>query len=137
MSIYPISQNKIDALKKKIGELGLKDTDFSESFIRSGGSGGQNVNKVSTCVVIRHLPTGFEVRCQKERSQALNRYLAKRDLVDKIEAHFLGIKTARKKAEEKIRRQKRKRSKRAKDKMLAQKKHRSELKSFRAKIADY
>ena len=120
-----------------MAELGLKDSDFTESFIRSGGAGGQNVNKVSTCVVLRHIPTGFEVKCQKERSQALNRFLAKRDLVDKIEAHCLGIKTAKRQEHEKIRRQKRRRSKRAKDKMLDSKKHRAGIKSLRSKFSDY
>ena len=117
--------------------LGLKDSDFEESFIRSAGAGGQNVNKVSTCVVLRHRPTGMEVRCQRERSQVLNRYLARRLLISKIEERYLGIESERRTAIEKIRRQKRKRSKRAKEKMLQNKKHQSLKKSLRARPADF
>lgn len=102
--------------------LGLKDGDFNESFVRSGGAGGQNVNKVSSCVWLRHRPTGLEVKCQRERSQALNRFLAKRLLVEKIEALVLGRESQKVRAIEKLRRQKRKRSRRAKEKMLESKK---------------
>ena len=116
---------------------GLKDRDFKESFVRSGGAGGQNVNKVSTCVVLRHLPTGLEVKCQQERSQALNRYLAKRMLVDKIEEKILGIESKRRGEFEKIRRQKRRRSRRAKEKMLDAKKIHSEKKAFRRPPGDF
>ncbi len=137
MSVYPVSPQKIQSLEAKIKQLGLKESDFSESFVRSGGAGGQNVNKVSTCVVLRHVPTGLEVRCQKERSQGLNRFLAKRLLVEKIEDAQKGVESARQKAIEKIRRQKRKRSRRAKEKMLEAKKHRSELKSHRSKPRDF
>ncbi|MCG3175854.1 MAG: Peptide chain release factor 1 [Candidatus Omnitrophica bacterium] len=112
--------------------LGIRWEEIEESFIRSGGSGGQNVNKVSTCVVMRHLPTGTEVRCQRERSQGLNRFLALRALVDRIEAARLGAASMERQRIEKIRRQKRKRSRRAKDKMLEGKRHRSEIKSQRA-----
>ena len=114
--------------------LGLKDSDFEESFIRSSGSGGQNVNKVSTCVHLRHIPTGLDVRCQQERSQALNRYLAKRQLVEKIESLKLGRESEERSRIEKIRRQKRKRSKRAKNKMLDAKKIHSQKKSFRSRV---
>lgn len=115
--------------------LGLRDADFDERFIRSGGAGGQNVNKVSTCVVLRHTATGLEVKCQKERSQALNRFLAKRQLVDKIEALKRGEKEVRQKEFEKIRRQKRRRSRRAKEKMLDAKKRHSQKKSYRGAVS--
>jgi len=137
MPIYPVSQKKIEALQKKMERLGLREADFEESFTRSRGAGGQNVNKVSTCVVLKHLPTGLEVRCQRERSQALNRFLAKRLLVDKIEESIRGAESERRKEFEKIRRQKRKRSKRAKEKMLEAKKHQAVKKSFRAKRIEF
>ncbi len=131
MSSYPVSESKVRKLEEKIKKLSLRESDFEESFIRSSGSGGQNVNKLSTCVVLRHRPTGFSVRCQKERSQALNRFLAMRMLVDKIEAYHLGKQNEREKTLAKIRRQKRKRSKRAKEKMLEHKHQHSEKKKWR------
>ena len=111
--------------------LGVSEQELEERFIRSSGPGGQNVNKVSTCVVLRHLPSGLEVRCQQERSQALNRFLARRQLLARLEAKRLGALSAEAQRIAKIRRQKRKRSKRAKEKLLAFKKLRAEKKSLR------
>src|SRR4029077_13740530 len=112
--IYPVSEKKLKQLEAKMAQLGLLESDFDESFTRSGGAGGQNVNKVSSCVWLKHRPTGLEVKCQAERSQALNRFLAKRLLVEKIEAKVLVAASEKQKHIEKMRRQKRKRSKRAK-----------------------
>ncbi len=137
MTLYPVSPQKIRALQDKMTRLSLRESDFEESFVRSGGAGGQNVNKVSTCVVVRHLPTGLLVKCQRERSQSLNRYLAKRLLVEKIEALVLGIQSTQRKKIEKLRRQKRKRSKRAKEKMLEAKHRHSQKKDLRAKVGDF
>lgn len=122
MSRFAISKNKEDALRQKMEELGIFEKDIKEKFIRSGGKGGQNVNKVATCVYLKHLPTKIEVKCQQERSQALNRFLARRILADKIEAQILGRESEEQQRIEKIRRQKRKRSKRAKLKILEEKK---------------
>ena len=112
--------------------LGIRERDIEEKFIRSGGHGGQNVNKTSTCVYLKHLPTGIEVKCQKERSQALNRFFARRILTNKIENLRLDKLSQERKQIEKIRRQKRKRSKRAKEKLLAQKVKHSRKKQQRA-----
>lgn len=131
-----IKQEKYNALKEKLQCLGIHGKDVIEKFIRSGGAGGQNVNKTSTCVYLKHLPTGIEVKMSKERSQSLNRFLAWRLLADKIEGKILHTKNEKQKQIEKIRRQKRKRSKRTKEKILKAKKHRSEKKQFR-KLSAY
>ena len=120
-----------EALKAKMASLGIKESDLRELFILSSKKGGPKVNKTSACVYLKHIPTGIEVKCQQERSQALNRFLARRILADKIESLVLGRESEEEKRYEKIRRQKRKRSRRAKDKMLQDKKLHSEKKRLR------
>ncbi len=132
MAMFGVSPEKEQALAERFDRLGIREEDLIEKFIRSGGHGGQNVNKVATCVYLKHLPTGTEVKCQQERSQALNRYLARRILADKIEASVLGKQSEEEQRIAKIRRQKRKRSKRAKEKMLADKRHTGEKKRGRS-----
>ena len=92
--------------------LGIHERDIEEKFIRSSGSGGQKVNKASTCVYLKHIPTGFEIKCMKERNQSINRFLARRELVRRIEK-LSGQVTAENIMMEKARRQKSKRKKRA------------------------
>jgi len=132
MLSFGISPDKEEALLRKMEGLGIRESDLVEKFVRSGGRGGQNVNKVSTCVYLKHLPTGIEVKCQQERSQALNRYLARRILADKVERLILGRKSEEEQRIAKIRRQKRKRSKRAQEKILADKRRLGEKKRERA-----
>ena len=129
-----ISKTKKEALKKKMQNLRIREEDLKEKFIRSSGKGGQKVNKTSTCVYLKHTPTGIEVKCQRERSQALNRFLARRILTNKIETLVLGRLSEERQRIEKIRRQKRKRSKRAKEKMLACKHKQSEKKKLREAV---
>ncbi len=131
MGLFPVRPEKEKDLMERMARLGIKETDLEEKFVRSGGKGGQKVNKSATCVYLKHLPTGLEVKCQRERSQALNRFLARRILVEKLEARILGKETEEQQRIEKIRRQKRKRSKRAKEKILADKKRRALLKEMR------
>ena len=126
-----INPSKDAALREKMKALGIYEHDLTEHFVRSSGKGGQHVNKTSTCVYLLHRPTGLSVKCQQDRSQAVNRFLARRLLVEKIQQRILGIKTAALQAAEKIRRQKRRRSRRAKNKMLADKRHQSEKKQHR------
>jgi len=135
MSIFSVSEAKEKALAEKFLELNIREEDIAETFIRSSGKGGQHVNKTSTCVYLKHLPTGIEVKCQQERSQAFNRYRARVVLAKKIEQLVKGRESEETQRIEKIRRQKRKRSKRAKDKMLADKKIVSEKKKLRGRPA--
>lgn len=136
MPEFGVGIGKEKALAEKMSCLGIKDSDIVESFIRSAGPGGQNVNKTSTCVYLKHIPTGIEVKCQKERSQALNRYIARQILLKKIETLILGDLSEERRRIEKIRRQKRKRSKRAKLKILEAKHRHSQKKLLRARIRD-
>lgn len=126
-----ISPQKEAALREKMTQLGLFERDLEESFVRSSGAGGQHVNKTSSCVQIFHRPSGILVKCQEDRSQAMNRFLARRRLVERFEAMVQGKKSAAQQQAEKIRRQKRRRSRRAKDKMLAGKHHQSAKKGLR------
>jgi len=132
--IFPVSPQKARALIDRMARLGIHENDLQESFVRSSGKGGQNVNRVSTCVYLKHLPTGIEVKCQRERSQALNRYLARSILTAKIEEMLLGRESEERKRIEKLRRQKRRRSRRAKMKLLEDKRLHSEKKRLRSSI---
>lgn len=115
MTQFAVSEDKNKWLKDKMDSLGLLEKDIIEKFVRSSGKGGQKVNKTSTCVYLKHSPTGLEVKCMKDRSQSLNRFLARRELVEKFE-EFSGISTGNKHEQEKKRRQKAKKAKRAKTK---------------------
>ena len=117
-----------------MSDLGVRAEDLKESFVRASGPGGQKVNKTSTCVMLKHIPTGLSVKCQKERSQALNRFIARRRLLDRIEKMRQGFVAKEKQRIEKIRRQKRRRSRRAKEKMLEAKHRQSQKKQQRKSV---
>ena len=132
----PLSSDKGRAVMARLRALGVREEDLDESFIHSGGKGGQNVNKVATCVLLVHRPTGTAVKCQRERTQGRNRLIARQLLAEKIETARLGRASARAKEAAKIRHQKRRRSRRAKEKILASKHARSDTKSARTRVRD-
>ncbi|MBQ3834355.1 MAG: peptide chain release factor-like protein [Elusimicrobia bacterium] len=131
---FGITAAKQKDLEEKLKKLNIKEADIVEKFIHSSGNGGQNLNKVATCVYLKHIPTSIEIRCQKYRTQLLNRYCARKMLAEEIETRTLGEKSKKQQLIEKIRRQKRKRSKRAKEKILEAKKKNSEKKLNRQKV---
>ena len=111
-----ISAAKQEELLRRMAGLDIREADLEEKFVLGSGRGGQKVNKSSTCVYLRHVPTGAEVKCQKERSRALNRFFARRLLCDKIEEMTLGGDSAKQKELERIRRNKSRRRRRAQGK---------------------
>ncbi len=136
MANFGVGLDKKKALREKMSRFGIREEDIIEKFVRSQGTGGQNVNKTSTRVYLKHIPTGIEVKCQQERSQALNRYLARQLLVKKIESSVLGALSEERQRIEKIRRQKRRRARRLKLKILEGKRRRSEKKRLRVGIRE-
>ncbi len=131
MSDSFVTQSKQEQLIHRMQSLNIRDLDLVEKFVLGSGKGGQKMNKTSSCVYLRHVPTGIEIKCQRERSRALNRYLARQELCNRIQERILGIKTERQQLTQKIRRQKRRRSRRQKEKMLDAKHRHSEKKQLR------
>ena len=134
MSGFPLSVDKLAQLEQRMRALGVQEIDLEETFVRSGGAGGQKVNKSSSCVMLLHRPTGLRVKCQTSRQQALNRFLARRLLLDKIERRQQGFVETQRAHIEKVRRQKRKRSRRARERMLADKARQGQKKRFRGAV---
>ena len=130
----PLFGDRARSLEQRLARLGIRDEDLEESFVHSGGKGGQNVNKVATCVVLVHRPTRIAVKCQRERTQGANRLIARQMLADKIEELRLGAASRRQQEAEKVRRQKRRRSRRSKQRMLNDKHALSDKKALRGKV---
>ncbi len=128
MSIFKVSLRKEQALLQRMKDLNICENDIEETFIRASGPGGQKTNKTSSCVSLRHIPTNIIVKCQRERSQALNRFLARRHLLDQIERMQNGSVKEENLRIEKIKNRKRKRAKRAKKKKFASKTKQSDAK---------
>ena len=134
MPDFPVSPQTAAELQAEFARLGLREEDLDEQFVRSGGAGGQNVNKVSTCVVLVHRPSGLTVRCQQERSQGMNRFLARRLLLQKVAEKILGEISKKRAEAEKVLRQKRRRSRRSKEKMLENKRFHGQKKAGRQRV---
>ena len=128
-----ISKEKWAALKERMKKLGIDEDDLIEKFILGSGKGGQKVNKTASCVYLKHIPSGIEVKCQQDRSREMNRFIARRKLSDKIAQQIHNEKTAKQRQQEKIRQQKKRRSRRLKQKILDDKKKHSEIKKLREK----
>src|SRR6185503_11632056 len=135
MDSFPVQLEKEDQLAQRMTALGVREVDIEEGFVRSGGHGGQNVNKTATCVMLLHRPTGLQVKCQSTRQQGLNRFLARKLLLDKIEAGQKSRAHAERARQEKLRRQKRGRSRAAKQRILADKSHHAAKKESRRRAA--
>ncbi len=126
-----ISKEKQEDLVRRMESLEIREDDLIEKFILGSGRGGQKINKTSSCVYIKHIPSGMEIKCQRDRSREMNRYYARKELCDRIEEKKKGILSAKVQAREKIRRQKRRRTRRSQQKILEEKKAHSEKKTFR------
>ncbi len=131
-----IGSVKKDTLGSRMLALGLREADLVEKYIRGSGKGGQKINKTSSCVYIKHIPTGIEIKCQKTRSLQMNRFFARRELCDRIEVQRLGALAKRKQEQFKLRKQKMRRSRRSKQIMLHDKKHNSGVKQMRRIVKD-
>ena len=128
--------DKKKALKQEMSGLGVREEDIVEKFVRSRGPGGQNVNKTSTCVYLKHVPTGIEVKCKNERSQSQNRYLARKLLLKKIKAYILGRLSEERQRIAKLQRLKRKRPMRLKLKILEEKRRHAQKKLLRRGVRE-
>ena len=128
-----VTKEKQKALKTLMKKLGIEEKDLVEKFIIGSGKGGQKINKTASCVYLKHLPSKLEVKCQKNRSQTLNRYMAREELCKQVAEKIHGEKTKRLAEREKLRRQKQRRTRRQKAKILEDKKKHSEIKKARKK----
>jgi len=127
----PITSDKLAALAQRMAELGIAEADLLEKFVRGSGAGGQKINKTSNCVFLKHLPTGVCIKCQMDRSREMNRFLARRELCEQLEAIREGKAVARTQAIEKMRRTNRPRSRNSKNRSVADKRNLSQKKSMR------
>ena len=127
----PLTSDKLAAMEQRLTALGIAEADLLEKFVRGSGAGGQKINKTSNCVFLKHLPTGVCIKCQMDRSREMNRFLARRELCEQLEAIREGKAVARTQAIEKMRRTNRPRSRNSKNRSVADKRNLSQKKSMR------
>ena len=135
MNAVALRPETIQRIQSRMALAELADADIEETFVRGSGSGGQKINKTSSCVQLKHIPTSTIVRCQETRSREANRWLAREMLAERLLQARESELSARRQEEEKIRRQKRRRSRRQKARMLADKKHQSDKKALRRSVS--
>ena len=130
---HHVSHARAAALAARMQQLGVDEADLRESFVRGAGSGGQKINKTSSCVRLLHVPSGIEIRCQQQRSQAWNRHLARAMLCDRLESERRRAKASARAARERERRRRRGRPEGVKRKMIQDRMRRSKVKQLRRK----
>lgn len=131
--MHPIETNKLESIEKQLKKMGVFSDDLLEKYILGQGSGGQKINKTSSCVYLKHIPSGIEIKCQQSRSREENRYLARKMLLDKLVEAKQKLKQAKLKEEAKVRRQTRKRSRASKATLVESKRRISGKKQLRQK----
>ncbi len=134
MGKFAVSDAKEQSLVALMESLGLKDEEIEEKFIRGSGNGGQKINKTSSCVYLKHIPSNLEIKCQRTRSQALNRYHARVELCEKVMEQKRDVRSKKLREISKIRRQKSTRARKSKEKILADKQKHAKVKSNRKKV---
>ena len=117
MNKFGVTAKKDHELQNRMAALNINEADIIEKFVRSSGAGGQHLNKTASCVFLKHIPSGIEVKCQKERSQALNRFFARRILCDEVEEKTLGASSSVERKRQKIHKQKKRRKRKSKGKL--------------------
>ena len=128
-----VGAEKKEMLGSRVASLGVDEDDLVEKFVRGTGAGGQKINKTSSTVYLKHEPSGIEIKCQAGRSQSMNRFIARTELCDQLEAKRKSEKLARQQEAEKERRAKRKRPRGVKERILKSKHKRSDVKKLRKK----
>jgi len=129
-----IKKEKIDALKQRMKKLNIQEKDLIEKFILGTGRGGQKIQKTHSCVYLKHIPTNIEIKCQRERSREMNRFFARQTLCNKIEQKLFKAQSLEQKKIYKIKKQKKRRSRKMKQKIIEAKKRLSEKKELRKPI---
>lgn len=129
-----LGSDKAAKLRARMAALGIREEDLREQFVQGGGPGGQKINKTASCVALSYPTAGIDIKCQRTRSLALNRYYARWELCERLAERIEGERSRRQQEAEKIRRQKRRRSRRQQARRLESKRHQGEKKAQRRSV---